>query len=123
MYVKYNQLESVAHAASGMSSQVLRILPIAKSHRKAIANTPQSDPFSLGLLDGIIFEQLTPSTVRPVPCKSSEHQAWGTVRSKGGPYMAAIFGPGDHFCGGTVHGVTGPYELVIWWGRGGGGFL
>ena len=43
--------------------------------------------------------------------------AGGTVGSKGGPGMAAIFGPrgpiilpwtvrGDHFRGGTVHGVT-----------------
>ena len=48
----------------------------------------------------------------------------GTVGSKGGPGMAAIFGPGgpiilpwavrgDHFRGGTVHGVTDLLRLGL----------
>ena len=50
--------------------------------------------------------------------KRPQSAAGGTVGSKGGPGMAAIFGPGgpiilpwtvrgDHFRGGTVHGMTG----------------
>ena len=51
-------------------------------------------------------------------CERPQSAAGGTVGSKGGPGMAAIFGPGgpiilpwtvrgDHFRGGTVRGVTG----------------
>ena len=50
--------------------------------------------------------------------KRPQSAAGGTVGSTGGPGMAARFGPGgriilpwtvrgDHFRGGTVHGVTG----------------
>ena len=50
--------------------------------------------------------------------KRPQSAAGGTVGSKGGPGMAAIFGlggpiilpwtvQGDHFQGGTVRGVTG----------------
>ena len=50
--------------------------------------------------------------------------AGGTVGGKGGPGMAAIFGPGgpiilswtvrgDRFRGGTVHGVTGVLTRIV----------
>ena len=53
------------------------------------------------------------------------HLWGGTIYSKGGPGMAAIFGPGgpiilpwtvrgDRFSGGTVHGVTGRPKDFKW---------
>jgi len=59
------------------------------------------------------------SAVAQAIAKRPQSAAGGTVGRRGGPGMAAIFGPGgliilpwtvrgDHFRGGTVHGVTGP---------------
>ena len=56
--------------------------------------------------------------------KRLQSAAWGTVSSRGGPGIAAKFGPGgpiillwtvrgDRFQGGTVHGVTGKAPSLI----------
>ena len=53
--------------------------------------------------------------------RSERHDRGGTIRGRGGPSMAAIFGPrgpyillrtvrGDQFWGGTIHGVTYPLD-------------